>query len=304
MIYAVRHRTTYEYQSPVTFARCVLRLTPKSSATQTVLESAIRIDPAPSRSLQRTGPFGETTTTAVIERTHRTLTIEAYSRVDAHAPPNRLAFGAPWELVRAGGLRAADLGPEGPAGFIYPTARTPIVAAITDYARQSFPPGRGIVDAASELMVRMKADFVYDPEATDVSTPASEAFAARHGVCQDFAHIMICGLKGLGLSARYVSGYLRTFPPPGAARLEGADATHAWVSLWCGDDRGWLGFDPTNAVLAQDFHIVLASGRDYADVAPIEGIILAPGKQTLKVEVDVTPQTDRARPAPNIHWMS
>ncbi len=304
MIYLVRHKTTYTYQSPVTFARCVLRLTPKSSATQTVLETAISIDPEPTRSVERAGPFGETTTTAVIEETHKTLTIEAVSRVEAHAPANLLEFGAPWEMVRAGGLIGDDLGPEGPAVFIYPTARAPILANITEYARQSFTPGRGIVDAASELMGRIKTDFVYDPEATDVETPAAEAFTARRGVCQDFAHIMICGLKGLGLSARYVGGYLRTIPPPGQPRLQGADAMHAWVSLWCGEDRGWVGFDPTNAILAQDDHIVLAVGRDYADVAPIEGILLAPGKQTLKAEVDVTPLSEIPPAGPNVHWLN
>ena len=164
----------------------------------------------------------------------------------------------------------------------------PIVPAITAFARQSFPPGRPIVEAAAELMTRMRDEFTYDPEATTVSTPAAEAFEARHGVCQDFAHIMIAGLRGLGLPASYVSGYLRTVPPPGQPRLAGADATHAWVGLWCGE-RGWIGFDPTNAVFAEDDHIVLAIGRDYSDVAPIDGIILAPGVQTLKVEVDVIP---------------
>src|SRR5690606_39171507 len=159
---------------------------------------------------------------------------------------------------------------------------------ITAYARQSFTPGRPIVEAAAELMTRMRDEFVYDPEATTVSTPAVEAFEARHGVCQDFAHIMIAGLRGLGLPAAYVSGYLRTIPPPRQPRLAGADATHAWVDLWCGE-RGWIGFDPTNAVFAENDHIVLAIGRDYSDVAPIDGVILAPGVQTLKVEVDVIP---------------
>jgi transglutaminase-like putative cysteine protease len=142
----------------------------------------------------------------------------------------------------------------------------------------------------------MRRDFTYDAEATDVSTAPGDAFQARHGVCQDFAHIMICGLRGLGLPARYVSGFLRTFPPPGRPRMEGADATHAWVCLWCGQDTGWIGFDPTNDVLAQDDHIVLATGRDYSDVAPIDGIILAPGKQTLDVEVDVVPESELASP--------
>ena len=290
MIYSVRHRTTYTCESPVAFARCVLRLTPQTSARQTVLESTIVVRPEPSRTVERIGAFGEQTTTVRVETPHRHLIIEGRSRVDVHAQANWLDFGAPWESVRERGLEIADLDIDGPAHFIYPTPRTPIVPAITDYARTSFARSRGVMDAASDLMTRMRADFTFDPNATDVSTSPGEAFAVRRGVCQDFAHIMICGLRGLGLPARYVSGYLRTIPPPGQARLEGADATHAWVSLWCGEDRGWIGFDPTNAVLAQDDHIVLAAGRDYSDVAPIDGIILSAGKQTLKVEVDVVPE--------------
>jgi transglutaminase-like putative cysteine protease len=290
VIYAVRHRTRYAYASRVTFARCVLRLTPSSSATQTVIESSLTVTPGPSQRFERTGPFGETATTVLIETPHTALVIEAHSRVDVNTPPNRLNFGEPWESVRSRGLETADLGSEGPASFIYPSVRAPMVNAITDYARASFPRGRGIVEATTDLMGRMHADFAYDTRATDVRTPPAVAFAARRGVCQDFAHIMICGLRGLGLPARYVSGYLRTLPPPGRPRLEGADATHAWVSVWCGEEQGWIGFDPTNDMVVQDEHIVLALGRDYADVAPIDGIILAPGKQTLEVEVDVTPE--------------
>jgi transglutaminase-like putative cysteine protease len=296
VIYRVRHRTTYSYESEVSFARCVLRLTPRSSATQTVLETSLVVTPEPTLAFDRVGPFGELTTTVVIETPHKALVIDAHARVDVNTPPSRLDFGAPWEGVGAQALRTTDLGPEGPASFLYPSARAPLAAAITAYARASFWPGRGVLDAATELMGRMRRDFTYDAEATDVRTAPLDAFKVRRGVCQDFAHIMICGLRGLGLPARYVSGFLRTYPPPGRPRLEGADATHAWVCLWCGEDTGWIGFDPTNDVLAQDDHIVLACGRDYADVAPIDGIILAPGKQTLDVEVDVIPEAELDAP--------
>jgi transglutaminase-like putative cysteine protease len=296
VIYQVRHRTIYAYESEVSFARCVLRLTPRSSAIQTVLETSLTVSPEPTIAFDRLGPFGELTTTVVIETPHKALVIDAHARVDVHSPPGRLDFGAAWETVGAQALRTSDLGAEGPANFLYPSTRAPLAPAITEYARASFTPGRGVVDAATELMGRMWRDFTYDGEATDVSTAPAEAFEARRGVCQDFAHIMICGLRGLGLPARYVSGFLRTYPPPGRPRLEGADATHAWVCLWCGEDTGWIGFDPTNDVLAQDDHIVLASGRDYADVAPIDGIILAPGKQTLEVEVDVIPEAELDAP--------
>ncbi len=297
MIYTLRHATTYVYEDPVTFARCVLRLTPKDFASQAVLRSSVQVTPRPASTVEGQGPFGERTLTLIIDRPHTELVIEARSRVEVHAPPvGDPADSPPWEAVHAAGYAAADLGPEGPAAYLYPTRRTPVAAAITAYARQSFTAGRPIVEAAAELMTRMREEFVYDPEATTVSTPAVEAFEARHGVCQDFAHIMIAGLRGLGLPAAYVSGYLRTIPPPGQPRLAGADATHAWVNLWCGE-RGWIGFDPTNAVFAENDHIVLAIGRDYSDVAPIDGVILAPGVQTLKVEVDVIPDGE-AEPVP------
>lgn len=291
MIYGLRHRTTYSYQEEVSFARCVLRLTPRSSTTQTVLESRIAVTPEPSAVDEKTGPFGARMVTVTVDQPHRALVIEASARIDVHVPAPPGPDDSPaWEAVRAATLETADLTPDGPAAYLYPTPRTPLTAGITDYARQSFSPGRPVIAAAMDLTRRIYADFTYDPGATEVSTPVADAFAARHGVCQDFAQIMIAGLRGLGLPAAYVSGYLRTIPPPGQPRLEGADATHAWVNLWCGAADGWIGFDPTNAILAGNDHIVLAVGRDYADVAPIDGVILATGGQTLKVEVDVVPE--------------
>jgi transglutaminase-like putative cysteine protease len=236
------------------------------------------------------GAFGEAMRQVIVTTPHRRLVIEARSRVEVNAPPIALAFATSWGSVRTRALASRALAPDGPASYLYPTARTPILPAITAYARASFTPGRAIIEAAAELMGRIRDDFKYDPGATDVSTPAAVAFEARHGVCQDFAHIMICGLRGLGLPAGYVSGYLRTRQPGSAPRLQGADATHAWVQLWCGEASGWIGFDPTNAVTVRNDHIVLAIGRDYADAAPIDGVILAPGHQTLEVEVDVAPE--------------
>jgi len=291
VIYNLRHRTTYRYESAVTFAWCVLRLSPQSSTVQTVLANAIAITPRPSRSIERTGPFGELMLTVMVDQPHRKLIIEAKSRVDVYAPPFAPPADSPaWETVRECSFEIGSLDSDSPAAYLYPTARTPILPAITDYARLSFSKSRPIVEAAAELMTRIRADFTYDADATNVRTLPGEAFAVRRGVCQDFTHIMISGLRGLGLPAAYVSGYLRTVPPPGRPRLEGCDATHAWVSLWCGKERGWIGFDPTNATLVQDDHITLAIGRDYADVAPIDGVMLAPGEQALKVEVDVVPE--------------
>jgi transglutaminase-like putative cysteine protease len=153
----------------------------------------------------------------------------------------------------------------------------------------SFAPGTGILAGSVDLMHRIRRDFKYDPKATVISTPLKEVFEKRHGVCQDFAHVMIAGLRGLGLPAAYVSGYLRTIPPPGKPRLQGADATHAWVSVWCGAELGWVGFDPTNDIMIENDHIVLAVGRDFSDVSPVDGIIAGSRKQKLGVAVDVLP---------------
>lgn len=293
MIYTLRHRTTYEYESPVKLARCVLRLTPPTTRSQTVINSSISVTPRPTTTLERMGPFGIMTTNVLVDKPHKVLVIEARAVVELHARSvGALSTDPSWEAVRTQGFGSANLGTDGPAAFLYPTARTPLSPAITDYARASFTQGRPVVEAAADLMKRIHADFIYDPKATDVRTSPEDAFEARRGVCQDFAHVMLSGLRGLGLPGAYVSGYLRTTPPPGRPRLEGADATHAWVSLWCGERRGWISFDPTNAILAENDHIVLAVGRDYSDVAPIDGIILAPGQQTLKVEVDVIPQDE------------
>lgn len=290
MIYDVRHLTTYTYAKPVSFARCALRLALREDADQTVLASSLTLTPAPARLEERRGQFGERVATATIETPHRELTILATARVDVTRPqlPRPLA-GRAWEQVRDEAFAATALDLAAPAHFLHPTAMTALNAAITAYAAHSFAPGRPVLEAAFDLTRRITAEFAYDAAATGVTTPAIEAFEARHGVCQDFAHIMISGLRGIGLPAGYVSGYLRTLPPPGRPRLAGADATHAWVTLWCGPALGWIGFDPTNALVVAGDHIVLAAGRDYADVAPIGGVVLGPGKQTIEVAVDVTP---------------
>jgi transglutaminase-like putative cysteine protease len=302
VIYSIRHVTTYRYDSEVAYARCILRLIPRTGATQTLLQNSITVDPKPAAKIMKADTFGDSTVTVVIATPHRRLVIDSRSRVDVHAPViGDPAFSADWESVRGEALRARGLDPDSPTLYLYPTPATPIVPAITEYARASFAPGRPVIEAAADLMQRIKREFAYDPQATEVSTPVSEAFQKRRGVCQDFAQIMISGLRGLGLSTRYVSGYLRTVPRPGQPRLEGADATHAWVSVWCGADRGWIGLDPTNNMFTENHHIILTTGRDYQDVAPIEGVLLGAGRQRLKVEVDVEPE-EEAGPAADA-WM-
>ena len=291
MIYSIRHVTTYRYEREVAYARCILRLIPRTCASQTLLQSSIAVDPKPASKIMKADTFGDSTVTTVIAAPHRKLVIDSRSVVDVHAPMvGDPALSADWESVRSEALRGRDLDPESPTLYLYPTRATPIVPAITEYARASFAPGRPVIEAAADLMQRIKREFAYDPEATEVSTPVTEVFQKRRGVCQDFAQVMISGLRGLGLSSRYVSGYLRTVPQPGQPKLEGADATHAWVSVWCGGDRGWIGLDPTNNMFTENDHIILATGRDYQDVAPIEGVLLGAGGQRIKVQVDVEPE--------------
>jgi len=290
VIYQVRHLTTYLYEEPVTFARCVMRLSPRPGEDQAVLDSGLTITPPATRLEEHVGQFGERVVAATIQTPHRELQVLAQSRVEVKRPALSRPLGGPaWEDVREQAFATADLHFGSPAHFLYPTAMTSLHPSITDFAGGCFTPGRPVLEAAFDLASTIQATFAYDPKATEVSTPILEAFEARGGVCQDFAHIMIGGLRGLGLPAAYVSGYLRTVPPPGQARLEGADATHAWVDLWCGEDLGWVGLDPTNALVAAGDHIVLARGRDYADVAPIGGVVLGPGGQEIKVGVDVIP---------------
>jgi transglutaminase-like putative cysteine protease len=288
VIYDIRHVTTYSYESPVSFARCTLRLEPKSGDGQQLLSHAVDIRPRPVERTIRHDFFGTHTESVLIETAHRSLRIDSRSRVSvSRRTPDRAAQSPSWEAIRDVAFAATSLGPSSPVGYVFASPLIPIQQPVTAYAAASFPPVTGILAGAVDLMHRIRTDFKYDPKATVISTPLKEVFEKRHGVCQDFAHVMIAGLRGLGLPAAYVSGYLRTIPPPGKPRLQGADATHAWVALWCGLDMGWIGFDPTNDILVGNDHIVLAVGRDFSDVSPVDGIIVGSRKQKLGVAVDV-----------------
>jgi transglutaminase-like putative cysteine protease len=208
--------------------------------------------------------------------------------VDALDEPLPLTTPA-WEAVREEAFAASGISPLSPTHFLYPSRLVSLDPEIRDYTRDSFPPGRPVLDAAIELNDRFKTDIVYEIGATTVTTTPPMSFALRRGVCQDFAHIMISGLRGIGLPAGYVSGYLRTLPRPDATRVQGVDAMHAWVLLWCGSATGWMGLDPTNAVFASEEHVMLAIGRDYTDVAPIDGVIVGSGEQWIDVSVNVEP---------------
>ncbi len=294
MIYDVLHLTRYRYGAPVAFNMCSLRLTPRDEAGQNVISSKIEVTPRPQSFSERIDPFDNRVARMRIETAHRELVIKATSRVavERSAPPLP-ALTPTWEMVAALARETSSLAADSPVFAIYPSRLIPLFDAATLYARERFQPERPIYEAALELNERIQRDFAYDAKATEVKTSPVEAFSAKRGVCQDFAQVMIASLRGLGLPACYVSGYIRTYPPPGKARLQGADASHAWIKVWCGPAFGWLGLDPTNAIPEGDDHVVVARGRDYSDVAPVEGTILSYGGHELDVEVDVVPVHDK-----------
>jgi len=290
MIYELRQESRYLYASAVPYSSHVARLLPVDRPGQTVRRAVLSIDPVPAERSETTDFFGNRICHFALDRPHDRLTVSLAAEVEVEpAEPILAALTPHWEAVRDRAAASADLGPASPAHAIYPSSSVPLDIAITRYAAGFFPPTRPVLDGALALMAAIKADFSYVPGATDAGTSPAEAFAAKKGVCQDFAQVMIAGLRGLALPARYVSGYLRTEPPPGKPRLEGADATHAWVEVWCGNEAGWVGLDPTNGIAAGEDHLVLAIGRDYADVSPLDGVIIAYGAHTVEVAVDVIP---------------
>jgi transglutaminase-like putative cysteine protease len=290
MIYDIRQITTCSYASPVAYARHVLRLTPINRDAQRVNVSALQIFPEPVQQREGTDFFGNRLTWIVLDEPHDKLTVKTSARIAINTAAAPIPADTPaWESIRDEVFMIADISAMSPAHFLFPSRLVPLDPDIRAYARESFAAGRPLLEGAAEVMKRIHADFAYDTEATNVKTTPSTSFALRRGVCQDFAHIMISGLRGIGLPAAYVSGYLRTIPRPGSPRLQGADAMHAWVMVWCGTEAGWIGLDPTNDLIAADDHVVLAIGRDYTDVAPMDGVIVASGGQRIDVSVNVTP---------------
>jgi len=288
VIYSVTHVTRYTYGATVELTNGILRLTPRSGHGQVLARFSLSTDPPSLPPTEWLDGFDNKIISLRIENPHRALSITAASLVRVNRSPLP-AVSRAWETVANEALTVASISRDCPAVALYPSRRVTLFDQATDYARDSFSKHRQINDAAMELANRIRADFVYDPDATDVSTPAYDAFKRRRGVCQDFAHIMIAAVRGLGLPALYVSGYIRTIPHPGKERLAGADASHAWVSIWCGLDDGWQDFDPTNAQAVQNDHIFVARGRDYSDASPIESMVLSSGRHQLDVEVDVIP---------------
>lgn len=299
MHYRVVHRSIYEYSVPVSRCYHEAHLLARNTAGQLAVESAVRIDPTPGTLRERRDFFGNRAVYFELHQPHHCLEIVAESRVSVYGSPPAEAGAAAlaWEEARdrlAHVDRAGPLGVE-PVQFTLPSPRVPLVGELLALTDTAFAPGRPLLEAVTELTGQIQRDFAYDTGFSSVHTPLAEVISARRGVCQDFAHLAVACLRVRGLAARYVSGYLETRPPPGQPRLQGVDASHAWFSVYL-PGSGWRDFDPTNGQAADQRYITVAWGRDYADVAPVKGVIFGGGSHGVRVAVDVErePEPDLA----------
>ncbi len=292
MKYKVTHRTTYTYNYPVSVGNHIACLRPRSFSGNVLLGNQIVISPPPADLSERTDYFGNTLCFFAVQQPHKELIVESRSEVTVDGNLRRLTPETPpWELAAAS-LTSIQTA-EGLDAYQY-QFDSPRIHAQQDYAayaHESFLPGRPMREALLDLTQRIFHDFKFDSTVTTVRTPTEDVFRKRRGVCQDFAHMQIACLRSIGIACRYVSGYLRTYPPPGRPRLVGADASHAWISAYC-PGHGWFDMDPTNNVAPSDGHVTLAWGRDYGDVSPLRGLILGGGDHKLKVGVDMEPVED------------
>lgn len=290
MLYDISLDITYEYDTPSDGGRHVLRMMPKEMpGIQRVVAATLAIVPQPLEWLNRTDFFGNSFVEIIFGDTQTDISFAVKARVE------RLVSAPPADRSGTLSQLAAEiaatvvLDAESPHHFLGPSGRISLHPEMTDYAKACVHDGMTVLQIAEALGLALHRDMRFDPEATTVDTPAIAAFRERHGVCQDFTHIMIAALRGIGVPAGYVSGFLRTNPPEGEARLEGADAMHAWVHIWCGAETGWIEYDPTNGIYAVHDHIVIARGRDYSDVSPVKGLTRTSGAQTSEQKVTVTP---------------
>jgi transglutaminase-like putative cysteine protease len=288
---SVTHETHYRYSSPVVLSQQLLHLTPRVLPWQSCEAHEVSVEPPTGEMTQREDYYGNRTVSLVIAVPHEALLVRTASTVSVE-PRARAALAAPktsWEAVRAR-LSALDTPPLADAAeFLFDSPHVERSRELADYAVRSFTARRAILESATDLARRIHRDFKFDRTATSVSTPLKQVLKEKSGVCQDFAHLMIGCLRSIGLAARYVSGYILTSPPPGRPRMVGADASHAWVAVHCGERAGWIDIDPTNNCIVDDAHVTLGWGRDFADVTPMRGVILGGGTQELAVRVTVTP---------------
>ena len=290
MIYDIRLTIATDYAGAASTGRHLVCVMPRDlGPDQRLVAGLLNLHPIPARRHDRVDFFGNSVVEFALDTPHKGVEVSVQARVERMAT-GALPQGATALSDLAGTVAACrDMGPDSPVHYTVASPRVPLTGPMTRFAQRVRTPGMDTAAAVVAVGRALHAEMRFDPEATTVDTPATEAFAKRHGVCQDFSHIMIACLRGIGIPAGYVSGYLRTQPPPGKPRLEGADAMHAWVRAWCGPQAGWLAFDPTNDRIADNSHIVVAYGRDYADVSPIRGILRGSGGQKSRQSVDVIP---------------
>ncbi|MDB6082214.1 MAG: hypothetical protein JWN43_95 [Gammaproteobacteria bacterium] len=289
--YRVRHETVYSYGGDVAHSHQLLHLTPRNAPLQSCHRRTISLAPQPSNRSEDIDAFGNHVTRLEYDLPHDRLEVLAELGVDVlPAPEVSPDDSDAWEAVR-GKLtfsgRPVSEDHLDACRYRMESSYVRIKQTFTDYAADCFVPKRPVLAGAEALMRKIHRDFKYAPGSTTIRTSAFEAFEARRGVCQDFSHIMIACLRSRGLAARYVSGYLRTLPPPGAdAAYVGADASHAWVSVFC-PPFGWIDLDPTNDLRVSSDHIIIAWGRDFGDVSPLRGVIVGGGRHRLSVRVSV-----------------
>jgi transglutaminase-like putative cysteine protease len=290
VIYDIRLRLSYKYSGLAATGRHLACLMPREIAgRQRLVAGLVEIEPRPDERFDRQDFYGNRAVEFALRSPHSGIAVTLQARVERMEPDLAEPPAPSLAGLRAELEEISDLGPESPVHFIAPSPRVPGDPAMTAFARAQLHPGISVTEAVEAIAKALYEEMAFDPKATTVDTPAAEAFANRHGVCQDFSHILISCLRGIGIPAGYVSGFLRTLPPPGKPRLEGADAMHAWVRAWCGDAVGWIEIDPTNDCRAGTDHIIVARGRDYSDVAPIKGVMRVAGEQTIRQAVDVLP---------------
>lgn len=288
MNYRISHRTEYHYTEPVDSGYNEARLLPRAVPRQLATASSLAIHPQPSDYRERLDYFGNRVASFSIDQPHQSLTVTAISEVTVEPRSGRLDLfeGESWETSRGILMQSSDAESLMARDFVLDSPLVAAQPALADYATGSFVQGRSLLQSVHDLMERIHRDFRYDPEFTTLSTPLTQVLEHRRGVCQDFAHLAIGCIRSQGLAARYVSGYIETVPPPGRQRLVGADASHAWFSVFV-PGAGWVDFDPTNNQVPETQHITIAWGRDYSDVTPLKGIIFGGGNMTMKVAVDV-----------------
>jgi transglutaminase-like putative cysteine protease len=289
MIYDIKHRTIFDYEDTVSLSQHVFHLAARAHPLQRRITVSTDCDPSPTTSSEIEDYFRNPVKFVTIQEPHRRLVVDATSRIEVfeHRPIADIEGSQAWEEV-ARELSAAWGDTLDAYQFIFDSPMVRCNAQALEYAQPSFRRGRPLLEAVLDLTQRIYADFEYKGGVSDVSTPVEEVLRIRQGVCQDFAHLELACLRSLGLAARYVSGYLLTRPPEGQEKLQGADASHAWVSVWT-PDAGWIDFDPTNNMIPIHEHITIAWGRDYGDVSPINGFIVGGGEHEIAVSVDVAP---------------